>query len=80
MDRKCLRFVAGVIDDLDLARLDDEKVEVAVADRKECLPVPIKLWCGGGAIGQSSDLGLIKRRNGDRLKVVFGHNYSSYPI
>ena len=77
MDRDCLRFVAGVIDDLDLARLDDEEVEVAVADRKERLPVPIQLKRGAGATGQFGDLGLVERRKGDRLKVVFGHTYFS---
>ena len=76
MDRDRLRLVARVIDDLDLTRLDDEEFEVTVADRKERLPVPVHLGRGGGALGELANLGFVKRRKRDGLKVVFGHNYS----
>src|SRR5436190_1529448 len=56
MDCDCPRRVAGVIDDLDLPRLDDEEAEVAVADGDECLPVLIHPGRGGGAAAQLSNL------------------------
>ena len=63
MDRDRLRLVARIIHDLDLARLHDEEVHVAVADRKKRLPVPEQLRLGMGAAGQLTDLRLIQGGN-----------------
>jgi hypothetical protein len=74
MDRDRLRLLAGVIDDLDLTRLDDMEFEVAVADRKQRLPVPIPLGCRAGTAtaAELGDLGLVECRKGNGLKIVFG--------
>ena len=73
MDRDRLRLVAGVVHDLDLARLHDEEVHVAVANRKQLLPVPKQLRLGMGARRQVTDLRLIQSRECHRLKVLFIH-------
>src|SRR5262249_3282751 len=64
---------ARMIDDLDLARLDDEELEVAVADGEQRLPVRVRPGHGGRAAAQPGDLGLVEGREGDGLEVVFGH-------
>src|SRR5712692_8446042 len=73
MDHDRLRLVAGVIDDLDLTRLDDVELEVAIAHRDECLPVPIQLLGGVGATLELADLGVVERRESNGLKGLFGH-------
>ena len=88
VDRDRLRLVAGVVDDLDLAGLDDEELEVAVADREQRLPVPVQPGRGIGATSQLLDLGLIEGRECDRKKIALVHkNFSgdkglipSYPF
>src|SRR5215216_5961958 len=74
MDRDHLWLVARMIHDLDLTRPDDEEFEVAIADRKERLPVPIQLRRGTGATSDFADLTVVERRKSDGLEVVFGHN------
>src|SRR5262245_12845355 len=73
MDDDPLRFVARIIDDLDLTRLHDEELEVAVADGEKLLPVLERPRDGSRATAQSSDLGLVEGREGDGLEIVFGH-------
>src|SRR5205085_2063834 len=70
MDGDPLRLVAREIDDLDFTRLDDEKLEVTVADGKERLPVLIESGHSSRAGAQSSDLGVVERRERDGLEVV----------
>ena len=41
VDRDGLRLLAGFVHDLDLARLDDEELEVAVADLEELFPIRV---------------------------------------
>ncbi len=74
MDRERLRRVAGVIDDLDLARLDDMEFEVSLTDRKECLPIPVRFRRGLKAPAQFGDLGFLQRGEGNGLKIMFGHS------
>ena len=63
-------FLARVVEDLDLARPDDEEFEVAVADCEEGLPVPVQLRSGHRAMSQLGDLGLVKGREGDGMETV----------
>ncbi len=70
MNRDRLWLLARVVDDLDLAQLDDEEFEVAVADRKQRLPIPVHLGSGGRAMSQLGDLGLVKGREGDGLETM----------
>ena len=69
MDRDGLRRVAGFIHDLDLAGLDDEELEVALADLEELFPVAVALQLRAGqrperAIWASSASG--RRRHAGR--------------
>src|SRR5438874_5982213 len=41
-----LRLVSRVIDDLDLTRLDEEELEVPLADREQGLAVPVEAGSG----------------------------------
>ena len=77
MDGDPLRLVARIIDDLDLARLHDEELHVAVADGEKRLPVLKRSGHAGRAIAQASDLGLVERRESDGLEVVLGHASAS---
>src|SRR5436309_3024569 len=77
VDRDGLRLVAGIIDDFHLAGLDDEEFEVAVADREQRLPVAVGLRRDTAAAAQVVDERLLEGREGDGMKVVFGHGYSS---
>src|SRR5206468_4506162 len=77
VDRDGLRFIAGMIHDLHLAGLDDEKFEVAVADREQRLPVAVRLRRDTAATAQIVDERLLEGREGDGMKIVFGHDYSS---
>src|SRR5262249_9704861 len=67
------RFVARKIDDLNLTRRHDEELRVAVADGEQRLPVPVRPGHGGRTTAQSSDLGVVERREGDGQEVEFGH-------
>src|SRR5207249_9457757 len=75
VDRDGLRVVAGIIDDFHLAGLDDEEFEVAVADREQRLPVAVRLRRDTAATAQIVDERLIEGREGDGMKIVFGHGY-----
>jgi hypothetical protein len=61
-----LRRITGVVDDLDLARLDDKELEVALAGGEERLPVPVQLGRRGGTFSQFGDLGFGKSRESYR--------------
>ena len=65
VDRDGLRRLAGFVHDLDLARLDDEELEVAVADLEELFPVPVPLELRQGAAPQRGHLGLVELGEGD---------------
>ena len=73
MDCERLRRVAGIVDDLDLARLDNEEFEVPLADRDERFPIPVPPGLDRGATGELRDLGLLENREGDGLEIVLGH-------
>lgn len=64
---------SSFIADLDLTRLDDEELGVAVAASKERLPGLIPRQRRPRATSQSCDLSFIKLGKCDRLQVVFGH-------
>ena len=68
-----LRRLAGFVHDLDLAGLDDEELEVAVAGLEELLPVPVPLERRQGAAPQRGHLGLVELGEGDGVQVVLGH-------
>jgi hypothetical protein len=76
VDRDGLRDVAGVINDFDLTRLDDMELEVSVADREECFSIPIGFRRDLETLAQFGDLGLIERREGNGLKIMFRHSNS----
>ncbi len=71
------RLVARRVDDLDLARLDDEEPRVAVADGEQRLPVVKRPADGRRTSGQPGDLRRVERREGDGTEVVFGHASAS---
>lgn len=75
MDRHGLRGVPGVVDDLHLARFDDMEFQVALADREQCLPVPVGYHRGLETPAQFGDLGLVERRESNRLKIMFRHSW-----
>jgi hypothetical protein len=77
MNRDRLRDVAGVIDDLDLARLDDMEFEVSLADREERFSIPVRFHRGRRTPAQFGDLGFVQGREGNRLKIMLGHSYST---
>src|SRR5215470_11096740 len=69
------RRVTGVVDDLDIARLDDEELEIPLACREENLPVAIELRSGSGAASQVGDLVFVQRGESYGLETVFNHNF-----
>lgn len=69
----CDERVAGGISDLDLARLDDEELEVTIADLEERLAGPVLLERRPGAPAQLRHLRLVERGEGGSLQVVLGH-------
>ena len=73
VNRERFRRVAGIVEDLDLARLDDEEFENAIANRDEGFPVAAMSRRDRCAVGNLGDLVLIENRKGDGLKCVFGH-------
>jgi hypothetical protein len=73
VDRERLRRVAGLVQDLDRAGLDDVEVEVAVAGLEEPLPVSKALGGRAGAAPQRGELGLVERGEGDGAQVRLGH-------
>ena len=78
VDRDGFRRLPGFVDDLDLARLDDEELEVAVADLEELLAVRKRLsaaWVqrASVAIWSSSSVG-----NATACKLVSAMAQSPY--
>jgi hypothetical protein len=71
VSRDSLRRVAGIVEDFDLARLDDVELENAIANRDECLAIAAMSRRDGGAIGKLRDLVLIENRKGDGMECVF---------
>src|SRR5678815_3728208 len=69
-----LRLVARGIQDLDLPRLYDVKVNVEVANLKKRLPVLEALRRGAAASGQSMDLRLIQGRECNGKEILFTHS------
>jgi len=69
--RDGLRRVAGIVEDLDLARLDDVELENAIANRDECLAISAMSRRDGGAIGKLGDLVRIENRKGNGMECVF---------
>jgi hypothetical protein len=56
VDRDRLRTFAGMLEDLNLPGLDDEELEVPVADRDEDLPIPKRPRNGSGPCLELADL------------------------
>ncbi len=54
------RLIAGIVDDLNFARLDDEEFHVAVTELDERFPILVMLRRQRGTIGDLRDLGLIQ--------------------
>ena len=71
------RRIARIIENLDLARLNDEELEGAIADRDEHLAVRAMSRRNRGAFRQLRDLVIIENREGDGVERMFGHNYSA---
>jgi len=70
--------IPGLIADLDLTRLDDAELGIAIAASKERLPGPILRQRRTRAAPQGRDLSLIERGECNRLQVVLGHISSSW--
>ena len=69
-----LRGVAGVIDDVDLARLNHMEFEVALPDRKQRVTIPVRSDRRLCTRAEFRDLGLVEGRKRNGLKILFGHN------
>src|SRR5580658_6464469 len=67
------RFVAGMIEDLDLTRLDDEEFESPVANRNKGLTVLATSWQQCRALSGLRNLSVVKNRKGNRMKGVLCH-------
>ena len=73
VDRDGLRRLAGLVHDLDLAGLDDEEVEVAVAGLEELFPVLEAPELRQRTAPQRGHLGLVELGKGDGVQIVLGH-------
>jgi hypothetical protein len=68
-----LRIVPGLIHDLDLTRLDDKEVQVAVAGLEELLAVLELMERRQRAFRERRHLSLVKRREKIDVSVMLGH-------
>jgi hypothetical protein len=73
VNRDGLRRVAGFVNDLDLPGLDDEKLEVSLADLEERLSVRVLLQKRPCAAPQLFDLRLVERGERDSAQIMLGH-------
>src|SRR2546427_9382459 len=71
--RQDLRRLARLVQDLDLAGLDDEELEVALADLDELVSGPIALQRRAGAAAQRGHLGVAESGRGHGVQVALGH-------
>ena len=78
MDGNCLRGVAGVVKDFNLARLNHEKLEQTVTDVDEDFPIAILFGGDVGAVGELGNLAVVEDRKGDGLESMFGHGGLAY--
>jgi hypothetical protein len=72
-----LGLAARVVDDLELARPDDEELEIAVAHREPGQPVPVGPEYGSRSPVKSVNLVCVEHREGDGLEIFTGHGLSS---
>ena len=77
MHRDCFRRLPGFIEDLDLAGLDDEELEVAVADLEEFFAVPVALELRFRTARQGGDLVRVERRECDGVQIGLSHGSKS---
>src|SRR6185369_12109511 len=68
-----LRRLAGLVDDLDLARLDDEELEVAVSRLEQLLAVRMPLENRPGARTQLGDLSGVQLGECGGVQLVVDH-------
>jgi hypothetical protein len=66
-DHDGLRRFVGFVHDLDLAELDNEKLEVAVANLNKLLPVPVALQRHPDTAPQRGNLRLVEPGDGDSV-------------
>jgi hypothetical protein len=73
VDRDRLRAFAGMVEDLDRPGLDDEKLEVPIADRDENLPVRKRPRHGARARLELADLRVRQGGEGNGLERLLRH-------
>src|SRR6476659_8619594 len=73
VNRDGFRRVAGFVNDLDLTGLDDEKLEVSLADLEERLSVRVLLQKRPCAAPQFFDLCLVERGERDSAQIMLSH-------
>src|SRR5580692_840037 len=59
------RFIAGIIEDFNFARLDNEELESAIAERDKRFTIPVMFRRQRGAIRRLSDLSFVEYRERD---------------
>jgi hypothetical protein len=70
-----LKFVAGIVDNLDLTGPDDEEFENPVADCNESVTVPVASGQELGALARLFYLSVVENREGDGMKSELCHVY-----
>jgi hypothetical protein len=73
VDRDSLRHLAGFVQDLDLAGLNDEELKVPVADLEELFPSLVPFQYCTRASPQRSDMALVECGEGDGPQIVLSH-------
>src|SRR6267142_6218047 len=78
VDRDGLRCLTGFVQDLDLAALHDEELEVTLAASGKRFAIPVLLKRGLGAASKLDNLGLLERGEGDGAQIILSHVSTSF--
>ena len=73
VNRDRLRLIAGIVEDLNFPRLDDEKLERAIANCNQRFAIAVTFRRKRSAIRRLGDLRLIENRIGNGMESVFSH-------